>query len=558
MQRFRFVALALVFVAAGCAAQVVTPRNIETTVPSPPSDTANRADDVVYVRQAGKGSPSYITRLDARNGAVLGALPDGVVSADRSTLYRTEPLPGGTRTRLRVIDVLTGTELRSYDIDGYYTLVASNDGYPGLSPDGRWLALTRSPVQTDGLWGSGFVVVNAVTGAVTGRTDFKSASIYHPVAVGPDGGAVAVSQHGDTATRIRVWDVGMNAFLVDSALGPWDGRQDGFVAGPAASSDGRRLYWLDAGKESGPFVRILDLATRRSTQVALPAAQGSTDFEKYLLWSIALSRDGTTLYAVNPALGFIDEIDAVGASVRRTQQIAVRRPDDNALASIARAFFPVAEAKRYVRGGAVLSPDGRTLYAAGITGIAVIDTANLSLRATWARTSSFDSFTLTTDGARLYAISDQTGKISILRTTDGSSLGELAPALYPGTIVRIDPATSKTALAPAPPAPCGAYAPPDPSVGAEIQHLKTSATVLTVTSPCTIQVRISGGVGPLSEFTGRTIILRATSATTFVTAPQGDLKAIGALGLRADDGFTLSFDSRAFPDGSYPLNFMNR
>jgi hypothetical protein len=36
------------------------------------------------------------------------------------------------------------------------------------------------------------------------------------------------------------------------------------------------------------------------------------------------------------------------------------------------------------------------------------------------------------------------------------------------------------------------------------------------------------------------------------------LAAIGAFGLKAGDTFTLSFDSRAFPDGSYPLNFMNR
>ena len=40
----------------------------------------------------------------------------------------------------------------------------------------------------------------------------------------------------------------------------------------------------------------------------------------------------------------------------------------------------VAEAKRHVTSGAVLSPDGRALYAAGFAGLGVIDTASLTSR----------------------------------------------------------------------------------------------------------------------------------------------------------------------------------
>jgi hypothetical protein len=104
---------------------------------------------------------------------------------------------------------------------------------------------------------------------------------------------------------------------------------------------------------------------------------------------------------------------------------------------------------------------------------------------------------------------------------------------------------------------CGAYAPPPTDVGAEIQHLKTSAAVIEVTSPCTLRVRISGGINALAPFSDKVIVLRAMQRTTFKSAPEGDLGAIGRFGLKAGDVFTLSFDSRAFPDGSYPLNFMN-
>lgn len=107
------------------------------------------------------------------------------------------------------------------------------------------------------------------------------------------------------------------------------------------------------------------------------------------------------------------------------------------------------------------------------------------------------------------------------------------------------------------PGACGAYEPPSLQVDAEIQHLKTSATVVEVTSPCTVRVRIAGGAGTLATFTDRVIVLRVIPRTTFKSAPEGDLAAIARFGLKAGDAFTLSFDSRPFPDGSFPLNYMN-
>ena len=105
---------------------------------------------------------------------------------------------------------------------------------------------------------------------------------------------------------------------------------------------------------------------------------------------------------------------------------------------------------------------------------------------------------------------------------------------------------------------CQEFTPPDMNVDAGIQHLKTSASVVQVTSACTVRALIAGGGGTLATFANREIILRATSRTTFGTASQGDLEAIGRFGLKAGETFTLSFDSRPFSDGSYPINFMNR
>lgn len=555
----RVLALALLLVAASCTAEVVAPRSADPSPTASPAATLAGVRDAIYVRQSGNSSPAYISRIDASTGVVHGALPDGLVSTDRATLYRVESLSGATQTRVHEIDVATGEERRAFTIDGDFAIPQSNDGPVGLSADGRWLALSRRAIQIDGNWNSGFAMLNLASGTVTASAQFKSASIFAVAGIAPQGGSAVVTQAGESTTRLRIWDAARGDFLPDAALGIWDGRQLGFQSGPVQTKDGKRLYWLDAGNDAaGPFIRSIDLATQRGSQLALPSAQRSSDFEKYLLWSLALSSDGATLYAVNPALGQIDEVDAASLTLKRTQPLSVRVKVNDLTARLRQFFLPLAEAKRYIRGGALFSSDGRSLYAAGSTGIVVLDTSTLRVRDVWAKESVLDSLALTADGARLYAISAQSGNIEIFRTTDGAPLGKLRPLLYASAIVRIEPADATRRLAPAPPASCGMYAPPDPTVPAEIQHLKTSATVLEVTSPCTLRVRILGGAGTLNEFTGQTIILRATSGTTFASAKHGDLAAIGGFALRANDSFTLSFDSRAFPDGSYPLNFMNR
>jgi DNA-binding beta-propeller fold protein YncE len=457
---------------------------------------------------------------------------------------------------------VTGREARAFTIAGAFGRLASTDGGTGgLSADGRWLVLVGGQTRVDDRWITDFAVVDTTSGAVAGQVELKSASTFAFVGIAPDGMSLFVNEQGDAATRLRVWDFASSAFLPASVIGTqWDGQQVGFATTPVAMRDAKTVAWLDTGRDSAPAVRVLDLATKRVTTIALPDEQRADDPEKFLLWSLATSRDGSTLYAANPALGFIDELYPRAGLLNRTNRLNVTRvPDGGLFAAFVHSAFPVAEAKRYLRGGALLAADGRTLYAAGSRGIAVIDVPTLGSRATWAPDSSFDSFTLSPDGGQLYAISDQLGKIRVLRTTDGATVGEIKPASYPSEVVRVDPApAANTESSLAAIQACGAYAAPDPSVPAEIQHLKTSATVIGVVSPCTVQVRIAGGIGTLARFTGTVITLRATSQTTFASADQGDLAAIGRFGLKAGDDFTLSFDSRAFPDGSYPLNFMDR
>src|SRR6267143_3689052 len=125
-----------------------------------------------------------------------------------------------------------------------------------------------------------------------------------------------------------------------------------------------------------------------------------------------------------------------------------------------------------------------------------------------------------------------------------------------GSLAATGPSPSPTS-APAAQSCDPGYPPPDLGVGAEIQHLKTAASVIEVTSPCTVRVVIAGGAGALADFTNKTITLRATSRTTYADGNAAGATRLGALGLKPGATFTLSFDSRPFPDNSYPLNFIN-
>ena len=557
MRVHRRLALVLLLVLASCGLQGAAPRDGS---PSPSLTPGGELPaEAIYVRQAGNGQTSLISVIDIRTGAVIRAVPDGVVSADRSTVFTTDLGDGGRQTRIHVIDLASGQETRAFTIDGSYSELAPFGGGTGLSGDGRWLVLAHGQIKIDDQWVTDFAVVDTASGAVAGRVQLKSAATYAFVGVAPNGASLFLNEQGETATRLRVWDFASSAFLADSVIGTWDGRQAGFATTPVATRDGKTLAWLDTGTSSAPALRVLDLASKRVTTMTLPQDQRSEDIEKELLWSLVLSRDGGTLYAVDPALGAIDELDLRAGRLIRANRVNVTRMPEDALTSLLRSLFPVADAKRYLRGGALLAPDGRSLYAAGTKGIAVIDVPTLGSRATWATDTSFDSLVVSPDGGRLYGISDQLGRIHVVRTTDGAMVGDIKPGAYPGEVVRVDPGVDPNAISSvAALQACGAYAAPDPSVPAEIQHLKTSATVIAVLSPCTVQVRISGGIGTLVPFNDKVITLRATSQTTFASANEGDLAAIGRIGLKPQDTFTLSFDSRAFPDGSYPLNFMNR
>ena len=454
----RVLVATVAFLLAACSAQATAPRPSAapsasaTATPRP----TNAANDVIYLRSVGPAGVANIYAISARTGETMRAMPNGPISFDRQMLYAPELQNGATQTLVHVIDVSTGRELRAFTIDGAYDPTPGDAGQQGLSRDGRHLALFYPPGKLDNEWVTRMAVVDTASGTIEAKLELRSQSTFGFAALSPDGRSLYLNQYGEGVTKTRIFDVPSSTLLPAAVNAGAGAMQSGFRTPAVLSPDGRWMYSFDAGNPTTnctstdgpscvpnatpPYLVAVDMLSRRIATVTLPADQSSSDFEKYLLWSVGAAPSGDSVYAINPALGIVDEIDARQLTLRRTGKINVSRGDDGALAAFARFLFPVAEAKRYIAGGAVFSPDGSRIYAAASHGVAVIDTATLTTSASWPENRDFDALALTADGERLYAVSNATGVVAIVSTRDGASLGQLKIPAYGQSIVRIDSA----------------------------------------------------------------------------------------------------------------------
>jgi DNA-binding beta-propeller fold protein YncE len=438
----RVIALALASLLVACAAQVAAPRDTEPSASASAKPSAtNATTDVLYIQGAGSGVDARISVIDARTGTIVRELPNGVLSRDRSLLYTTEALNGGTQTRIRVLELATGRETRSFTIDGYFHTLFDYYAPIGPAGEGSWLVLTGDPIKLDDKYVTRYAVVNTVTGAAS-NLELRGDWPYEFIAVSPDGKRIYLTDLSASSqpVGVRAFDLTARALapvpVPGSAWNKW--QAGGWRSGIVTSADGRWSYSVNTATEESSFILALDAVNDRAYRIELPADQ-TAGFEKAMLWSLVPSNDGKVLFAVNPAIGAINEIAIPSMTIRRTAHIPVSRADDGVLAALRQALFPVADAKRLLRSGATLSPDGRTLYAAGERGIAVIEIDTLSERTVLAKDISYDTLALSPDGERMYVITpDAWSTIAIMRTRDGSSAGTFRLPWYPGAIVRVD------------------------------------------------------------------------------------------------------------------------
>lgn len=453
--------LALVTVACGAATPTTAPSpqatsSAITTAPVATSTSTNvpAANDRLFVRDGYGTTINRLSVVDARSGIRLQDVSLGVPAPDWSILYTAQW--DREQTTVRALNPLTGQTIRETSVSGRYTLpemgIAST--FSGLSPNAKWLALETKPGDeidagaTDTSHARSHLVVLDTAFAQPPKRVELDGNFAFDALSGNGASLYLIETLPRDSTNTSTSGLGYKVRLYDLTTGIL---QPGVVVDKTAiaqtmsgtrqssvvSADGQWVYSLYLNQAKGPFIHMLNLDGRYAVCVFLPTT-GKEDFEKQLLWSLTQTKDGRSLYAVNGALGIVAEVDPAQLSVRRSVTIPTTTASRPALvARVGAWLLPHANAKRILSGGATLTPDGRTLFIIAEQGLLAVNTADLTLRGRSLADWPLDSITSSPDGARLYAVSAEKGKLLLLDAATGKMIKEIAGVSHPWSILGV-------------------------------------------------------------------------------------------------------------------------
>jgi hypothetical protein len=394
---------AILAVACGSAGQDLGP----TTSTSSP---AARTNDVLVVGSADG------TRIIDATGRVVADLGH-VVGAPGWTVAVASDIDSAGNTTVRVIDARTGKTTRTTQLAGRWTPVAEyGNGPSGLSPSGRWLVLADPrPDRT------AFQVIDTTGVVRPKRIDIPGR--YSFDAVSDSGESLyLVERLQGTQYRVRVADVPSGSLVPGSVVdvkqvttADANGVMNGSYTTATAGPNGDWYFSVYQHPTKGPYIHALNTSARIAECILdLPTFgnAGAVEMAKQPFWSLALGKQQLTsrLYVVNGALGQLALVDPYEIKVKQLATFKVPAPSSKPA-----AFAPQA--------GAAVSPDGYRLYALGESGIFLIDTTDLSLRATFAQGAAFRGLAVSPDNATLYALAADGRTIWVLDARTGRPAG---------------------------------------------------------------------------------------------------------------------------------------
>jgi DNA-binding beta-propeller fold protein YncE len=380
-----------------------------TTSGAPEAATAG---DTVYLRAAG----GRLLAVDPAGGRAARSLPAGQPARGWRTLYTATPAAGGA-TRVAAVDLSRGRTVASQLLRGRWSLPSTVAGAApdALSPDGTTLVLARTgPAR------SSFALLRAGLRARPRVVSLRGAFAYDAIA--PAAGLLYLieerSGDGPGHYRVRVFD------LVKGRLRPGvivakseldEPSMSGEPTSRAATTDGSWVFTLYRSAVKGPFVHALGADTGIAICIDLPRAARSPDAAARA-WGLALSPAEDVLYAANPALGLIVEIDASDHQVRRT------------------ARLPGGGTPGSGPARPLVSADGSRLYVPSARGIEVLDTATLAAGPPLLAGTGVRALAATRGGRRLYAATAG-GELIALQARGGRVLTRLRTAGEPAAVV---------------------------------------------------------------------------------------------------------------------------
>lgn len=292
---------------------------------------------LLYVQPEGERGP--VSVYDTRTGTLRFRLPKGLSSADGR--WHFNAYRWGAGTKVAAFAVSTGGVWQTSSVRGHWRLA-------GVSPQGRWLVLSKrrfKPLRTE------TAILDASRGVIVHR--FRLRGNFEVETVSPDGRRLFLIEHlrEDNAPRylVRLYDLGTKRLHSEPLRGGKDRLMAGYAWSGVASPDGRWLLTLYLNTlRSNAFIHALDLKRGIPRCIDLPSGQGA--FDQLKRYSLTLSPNGKTLFAANPALGAVAEIDlGTRRVVRRSSFVAGRTEGVRRAATLS----------------GTISGNGRTLYFSG-------------------------------------------------------------------------------------------------------------------------------------------------------------------------------------------------
>jgi len=345
---------------------------------------------------------SQIAVIDSRSQRIERWLELGTPTRGWKRLYSV------AGTSLNAVDPQTGAAIASLQLPGYYHLPSiTMSGLPGgLSQNGAYIVVESfENTPTGPPSASHFLVVNTALSAAPEKIDLKGYFAFD--AISNDGSRLYLIEYiSSTNYHVRYYQVGARQMYPDVIVDKFNPTEsmNGLKLSGVPSTDGGYLYSVYARESGTPFIHALDLSgTPIAFCIDLPGSgYSSGDYATAFHWSLAMSADGSHLYAANAPLGVVSEVN-IGPNNGPGLARSVHIDSGKKVASI---FAQEVQAKEFGANAAVVSLDGKTLVTSGSSGIVWIDTAGLR-----ASTRALDNWTvwslaLSPDGQTLYVLSD--------------------------------------------------------------------------------------------------------------------------------------------------------
>ena len=351
-------------------------------------------------------SSQVVSVIDSRSHTADRRLPMGVPTSDWKHLYSV------ASTSLVDTDPQTGATLNTMPLGGAYKLPAATaNGVPGgLAPNGMWLVVESIDSSQ-----SHMLIVNTTTSTVRRKIDLDG--YFQFDAISNDGDRLYLIQHlNGREYYVRLYDVVGGRLDENIVVDKSDGNQAmvGTRLSGIATPDGHMLFSMYVREHESPFIHALSLDGPFAFCLDLPGS-GYADSAAELRWSLAITGDGSRIYAANPATGVVAVISTGANSV----------PSVLRTARFERAISP--NAKVSGANAAVVSRDGKTLVVGGASGVTWIDTSSLQVRAHALTGWHVSSVGLSPNGQNLYAVGDD-GRIAEISMADAAVTSRFDPS----------------------------------------------------------------------------------------------------------------------------------